>query len=168
MPLDKFDDSVRREKGLAQDIDSNGADVGDVLTADGSGGASWEEIVIPAPIIDVTYAELVALIGAGGIVEGNGRIEALVTMRRLGDEVPAGILSDEKDWYVPVLFGIDAKSENEAISYGIDHNNIVMLGGNFMPLDIAGIWDEKEYLNLIQSLDITPVSVDWESLNVLD
>ncbi len=106
--------------------------------------------------------------GAGGIVEGNGRIEALVTMRRLGDEVPAGILSDEKDWYVPVLFGIDAKSENEAISYGIDHNNIVMLGGNFMPLDIAGIWDEKEYLNLIQSLDITPVSVDWESLNVLD
>ena len=28
--------------------------------------------------------------GAGGIVEGNGRIEALVTMRRLGDEVPVG------------------------------------------------------------------------------
>ncbi len=52
------------------DIDSNGADAGDVLTADGSGGTSWEEIVIPAPIIDVTYAELVALIGAGDLVAG--------------------------------------------------------------------------------------------------
>lgn len=52
------------------DIDSNGADAGDVLTADGSGGTSWEEIVIPAPIIDVTYAELVALIAAGDLIAG--------------------------------------------------------------------------------------------------
>ena len=50
------------------DIDSNGADAGDVLTADGGGGASWE--TLPAPIIDVTYAELVALIGAGDLVAG--------------------------------------------------------------------------------------------------
>ena len=52
----------------ASDIDSNGADAGDVLTADGGGGASWE--TLPAPIIDVTYAELVALIGAGNLVAG--------------------------------------------------------------------------------------------------
>jgi len=106
--------------------------------------------------------------GTGGIVEGNGRIEALVTMRRLGEKVPNGIFSDEQDWYVPILFGVDAKNEKEAMSYGIDHNNITMLGGNFMPLDIAGMWDETKYLELVKSLEVSPVSVDWESLNVLN
>lgn len=106
--------------------------------------------------------------GEGGIVEGNGRIEALETMRRLGEKPPAGIKFDNNDWYVPIVFGVDAKNEMEAEAYGIDHNNIVMLGGNFLPLDIAGIWDEKAYLDVIKGIEITPVSVDWESLNVLD
>lgn len=106
--------------------------------------------------------------GEGGIVEGNGRIEALYMMRRVGESPPNGILSDKSDWYVPVIFGVDAKNEKEAESYGLDHNNITMMGGHFTALDMSGIWDEKPYVEIIKHLEITPVSVDWESLNTLD
>jgi len=106
--------------------------------------------------------------GVGGIVEGNGRIEALYMMKRMGEKPPSGIILEAGEWYIPVLFGVDAKKETEAEAYGIDHNNITMMGGTYTPLDMAGIWDENQYLDLIKSLELTPVSVDWESLNLLD
>lgn len=61
--------------------------------------------------------------GRGGIVEGNGRMEALEDMYEAGEPPPRGIGTDSDGrWWVPVLFGVDAASQAEAASYGIDHN----------------------------------------------
>ena len=68
--------------------------------------------------------------GAGGIVEGNGRDEALKIMfAQNPKKPPRGIMNDGTDWLVPVLFGVDAKSQAAAESYGFDSNNITMMGG---------------------------------------
>ena len=61
--------------------------------------------------------------GAGGIVEGNGRDQALKTMfNQNKNHPPRGIIQRGEDWMVPVLFGVDSKSQAAAESYGIDHN----------------------------------------------
>lgn len=69
--------------------------------------------------------------GKGGIVEGNGRAEALTMMQADGQEPPRGVAVDpEGRWCMPVLFGVDARSKAEAESYGIDHNNLTLSGGD--------------------------------------
>src|SRR5437016_5363320 len=61
--------------------------------------------------------------GAGGIVEGNGRMQGLSEMHAAAEPAPRGIgVDDDGAWWVPVLFGVDAASQAEASSYGIDHN----------------------------------------------
>jgi hypothetical protein len=110
--------------------------------------------------------------GSGGIVEGNGRITALTMMRDQGQEPPRGIaLTEDGEWAVPVLFGVDAASEATAQAYAVDHNLLVMAGGrDFTAHDYARLWDEERYLVLLQDLaraDELPVGVDGDDLDAL-
>jgi hypothetical protein len=108
--------------------------------------------------------------GSGGIVAGNGRVEALATMRRLGEKPPVGIVVNNGEWYVPVIHGVYAKTESEAEAFGLDDNNITLLGGDFMPLDIARIWEQDKYIDILEELTHTqlPVSVDGDSLDIIN
>jgi hypothetical protein len=71
--------------------------------------------------------------GRGGIVEGNGRMEALAKMRREAIPPPRGIaVTEDGVWLVPVLFGVDAASEAAAEAYGVDHNATTLAGGGIL------------------------------------
>ena len=81
--------------------------------------------------------------GAGGIVAGNGRVEALRWMQRNGENPPKGIAIDNSgNWRVPVLFGNDSESEIQARAYAIDDNALTMAGGDFTALDVSGMYDD--------------------------
>lgn len=98
---------------------------------------------------------------AGGIVEGNGRIEALIAMKRDGEHVPRGVIEKNEEWYVPVLFGIDADTEASAEAYAIDHNNIVFpsIGTDLkLLINSYNIEDYGKVLNNLRDINL-PVSV---------
>jgi hypothetical protein len=111
-----------------------------------------------------------------GIVEGNGRIEALTWMQVQEYRAPEGvgeILDAETreivDWAVPILFGLDAPSRAAAERYGLDHNNLVLAGGDFTPAEIARTYT-PEYLVMLRELaeqSMLPVSVDGADLDEL-
>jgi hypothetical protein len=80
----------------------------------------------------------------GALVYGNGRTEALERMRQAGQEPPRGIgVTDDGDWAVPVIFGVDAESRAAAVAFAIDHNNLTLLGGGLSVEDVLQIWDEE-------------------------
>jgi hypothetical protein len=108
--------------------------------------------------------------GAGGIVEGNGRIEALQTMKNQSPKKPPrGIYAEGKEWMVPVLFGVDAKSQSAAESYGYDHNNLT-LGGSEIGLDgVMSMWEDDAVGDLfgLQAEGETPVSIGADGMDAL-
>lgn len=78
------------------------------------------------------------------LVYGNGRTEALERMRSEGKEPPRGIgVTEDGDWAVPVIFGVDAESRAAAVAFAIDHNNLTLLGGGLSTEDLLQIWDEE-------------------------
>jgi ParB-like chromosome segregation protein Spo0J len=80
----------------------------------------------------------------GALVYGNGRTEALERMRQAGREPPRGIgVTEDGDWAVPVIFGVDAESRAAAVAFAIDHNNLTMLGGGLGVEDLLQVWDEE-------------------------
>lgn len=86
--------------------------------------------------------------GKGGAVEGNGRTEALMEWKKLYDaeeegytDLPRGIIEQDGEWFVPMLFGVDAQSVAAAEAYALDHNNLTMMGGDFNVDDIMKMWD---------------------------
>ena len=80
----------------------------------------------------------------GALVYGNGRTEALERMRQAGKEPPRGIgVTENGDWAVPVIFGVDAESRAAAVAFAIDHNNLTMLGGGLGVEDLLQVWDEE-------------------------
>lgn len=104
-------------------------------------------------------------------VEGNGRTEALQWMFAQGRDRPRGVGLDTKtgEWCIPVLFGVDAKSRLAAERYGIDHNNLVLAGGDFTALDLARNWGPG-YLQIVQDLAEAkqlPVSVQADDVRAL-
>jgi hypothetical protein len=106
------------------------------------------------------------------VVAGNGRIEALRIMEKQEYDAPRGILIHEDGgWCVPVLFGIDAASENDARRYAVDHNNLTMMGGDFTLYDIANLWEKRGYLDILNSLAESdgelPITVDYDDLRML-
>lgn len=89
---------------------------------------------------------------------------------RLEPPPPRGIPTaiDGGDWCIPVKFGVDARSESEAKSFAIDHNNLV-LSESFDAETVAGIWNES-YLDLLQSIaesNELPVTVSSADLELL-
>lgn len=111
-----------------------------------------------APIYDATL---------GAIAAGNGRIRALQMLFEAGGDPPLGIATDaEGAWYVPVQFGIDAKSRAVAEAFAVDHNNLTMAG--FSLAEQARLWESDEYADLLLELreaDELPVSVDSAGLD---
>jgi hypothetical protein len=108
--------------------------------------------------------------GDGGIVEGNGRDIALKTMfNQNPKKPPRGIIIQDKDWMVPVLFGVDARSQAAAESYGIDHNNLTMAGSDFEFMDVMKMWGDStaEMLRGLGKANEMPVSVSSEDLDAL-
>lgn len=89
--------------------------------------------------------------GRGGIVEGNGRTAVLRSMKSAGEDPPRGIAIDsENQWLVPVLFGLDAKSQAEAESYGIDHNALTLGGSGLAFEDLVQLFDEEALQSLLR------------------
>lgn len=108
--------------------------------------------------------------GEGGIVEGNGRTEALVWMKEQGQEVPRGIIGKKGKWLVPVLIGVDAVDELEAQAYALDHNNLSLLGGGLTALDASNMYDSEAYLGLLVDLNQKGqevIAVDGDDLDLL-
>lgn len=105
------------------------------------------------------------------IVEGNGRTTALRLMEKQGRMRPRGVIEDsDGNWCMPVLFGLDADSQAAATRYGIDHNNLTMLGGDFTIFDVAQMWDTSKYIITLESLaeqGEMPTSVDFDDLDYI-
>jgi len=104
------------------------------------------------------------------IVAGNGRTECLQIMEKQGKKKPRGILADAKgNWYMPVLFGIDAASQESAIRYAVDHNNLTVMGGDFSALDASKMWDKQGYIAVLQALKDAdadfPITIDSSDLD---
>lgn len=108
--------------------------------------------------------------GAGGVVEGNGRTEALQVMfNQNRADPPRGILAQDGEWMVPVLFGVDAPSQKQAEAYGFDHNNITMMGGDFGAQDFMQMWGD-EALSMLADLQAggdMPVSISADDLDAM-
>jgi len=106
--------------------------------------------------------------GRGGIVEGNGRMEALSQMRRDKIPAPRGVQVIDGKWLVPVLFGVDAASQAAAEAYGIDHNNLTLAGGLDNPHSRAMLWDDdfNDQLQRLIEQEEVPVSVDPDDLGL--
>lgn len=109
--------------------------------------------------------------GRGGIVAGNGRVEALRVMQERGDVCPIGIALDEAgEWCVPVLFGVETESEAIARAYALDDNNLTLLGGEFAAEDLMKLYDQELLLSELEELgkyDEIPVSIGENDLEEL-
>lgn len=104
--------------------------------------------------------------GTGGVVEGNGRDDALLVMFAEDCEnPPRGVVYDDSasDWIVPVLFGVDAESQAAAEAYAVDHNNTA-LAGAFSEAEIMRIWKPEmgAVISEIAKSDHKPATVSVE------
>lgn len=108
--------------------------------------------------------------GNGGIVEGNGRREALEHGFKAGQSAPRGILAKNGKWYAPLLIGVDSTGEREAIAYGIDHNSLGLSGSDFTALDVSKLFEPDDYLKALEDLaqyESLPISTDGDDLDFL-
>ncbi|MCP4099160.1 MAG: site-specific DNA-methyltransferase [Planctomycetaceae bacterium] len=101
---------------------------------------------------------------------GNGRTTALIAGLAAGRHIPKGCFESDGEIMMPVTFGVDADSKAAAEAFAIDHNNLTMLGGDFMQYEISKMWVEEEYVAMLKGLadaDELPVSVDGDDLDAL-
>ena len=109
--------------------------------------------------------------GAGGIVAGNGRLEWLLWAKDAGQAAPRGIKAKDDEWFVPVVFGVEFKDEQEAIAFSISHNLSPMWGSDLTFLDQTRLFSEdKLKVQLVGLADISPdllpVGTDGDSLDL--
>lgn len=104
----------------------------------------------------------------GGLVYGNGRTEALGAMRAAGKNPPRGIaLLEDGEWAIPVIFGVDSVSHAAAVAFAVDHNNLVMLGGEFKFTDLVRLWDEEGLQRVLAEVpDASSLLVSFSSEDV--
>lgn len=111
-------------------------------------------------------------------VYGNGRNEALYhgwQQWQLGehDTIPEGIKYDDDYWYIPVSFGLDAKSEAQAQDILLFHNSSTMLGGDYQDSDIWHLYDKSKLAQMGQAMindnegEFEPLSMDSEEIEDL-
>ena len=108
--------------------------------------------------------------GAGGIVAGNGRVEALRWMKQNGENPPKGMAIDNSgNWCVPVLFGNDSESEIQARAYAIDDNALTMVGGDFTALDISRMYDDNllDELRELADAQESMIGFDGDDIDLL-
>jgi site-specific DNA-methyltransferase (adenine-specific) len=104
--------------------------------------------------------------GTGGIVEGNGRLEYLLSAKESGEAAPRGIRATGDDWFIPVVFGVNAGNENEAIAYSVSHNLSALWGSDLEFLDMARLFDEDLLKEQLTGLEMLPVGLDDSDLSL--
>lgn len=97
----------------------------------------------------------------GYIISGHGRRKALLSLKALGGEPPAGVLTDPASgsWLIPVLTGWESVDDDEAAAALIALNRTTELGG----------WDEEVLLELLDDLgnmDGGLIGVGYEARDV--
>lgn len=106
--------------------------------------------------------------GQGAFTEGNGRTLAVRQMHEAHEELPRGLRSDESgEWYIPVLFGVDATSVAMAEAYSFDHNALTAAG--LSPEEQMKMW-EPEALSMLRDLansDEKPEAFSPDELSML-
>lgn len=106
-------------------------------------------------------------------VYGNGRMQAVAWGREQGRELPTAVDVDREsgEWLIPVKFGCDSESAAMAKAFAVDHNNLTYMGAEgATPWDLMRMWDEKDYLALLEGLageDALPASVPSDDLDAL-
>lgn len=104
-----------------------------------------------------------------GIPAGNGRLEALEHLRDGGEEAPRGVgLDADGVWHVPIVFGVDAPSRLMAERFGVDHNNLTVVG--FSAEEVSRLWRQDDYLSLLKRLadgDALPLTVPDDDFQTL-
>lgn len=106
--------------------------------------------------------------GEGGVVEGNGRLQSLVEMRDKGMNIPRGI---KDKWLVPVIFGVGAKTEAEAVAYSVEHNWSVTWGSDIDLNSILSMFDDNalsEQLDFLQQESSLPISLGDDLEEILE
>jgi len=103
--------------------------------------------------------------GTGGIVEGNGRLSYLLSAKKSGEDAPRGIKATEEDWFVPVVFGVDASDESEAVAYSVSHNLSALWGSDLTFLDMTRLFDEDLLKGQLTGLETLPVGLDDSDLS---
>lgn len=78
----------------------------------------------------------------GMLVAGHGRLDLLSAMKAEGKAPPKRILTEGKEWLVPVVRGVSFANEAEAEAYLLADNRIVEIGG----------WDEAEVAEILRDL----------------
>ncbi|MCG3207294.1 MAG: hypothetical protein FOGNACKC_00894 [Anaerolineae bacterium] len=108
--------------------------------------------------------------GAGGLVNGNGRMEALQLMKERGLLPPRGIdVGGDGEWLIPIYFGNEIGDEKKAAAFAIDDNNLTMAGGNFTPVYMTQMYNEEKYIDVlrdVREMGELPVTVDEIDLEV--
>jgi hypothetical protein len=109
--------------------------------------------------------------GKGGIVAGNGRLEWLIAAKNAGQAAPRGIRAKDKEWFVPVVFGVEFANENEAIAFSISHNLSSLWGSDLTFLDQSRLFDEtllQDQLKGLADIDVEllPVGLDGSDLDL--
>jgi hypothetical protein len=111
--------------------------------------------------------------GEGGLVEGNGRDEALEMMFEENPDAPPrgiGKLKKDGEWTLPVIFGLDSSSEAEAEAYALDHNGLTVTGGNFGPDWQRRLYDLEELDVILEDLHnagAMPLTIDGDDLDAI-
>ena len=108
--------------------------------------------------------------GQGGLKHGNGRTEALEVMFNRQMPVPDGIVEQDGEWHLPIVFGNDLPNENVAMAYALDHNNLTLLGGSLSPMQASKMYDQRDYAALSAELiriKAGPVTISPEDARAL-
>src|SRR5690606_30326027 len=104
-----------------------------------------------------------------GIPAGNGRLEALEHLRDRSEDAPRGVgLDADGVWHVPIVFGVDAPSRLMAERFGVDHNNLTVVG--FSAEEVSRLWRQDDYLSLLKRLadgDALPLTVPDDDFQTL-
>lgn len=104
--------------------------------------------------------------GQGGIAAGNGRIQALRLLRERGRPAPRGIQVTDAGWAVPVIFGVNADSQNTAESFAVDDNNLPFVG--LVPVAaLDQLWEADLLNQVLEGLDLSPITIDLHALGGL-
>jgi hypothetical protein len=115
--------------------------------------------------------------GKGGITEGHDRCAALLAIKKRKIDRPRGIdIDNDGEWMVPILVGVPAKNEAQAIKYSIIHNHSTIHGAG---LDLATelkLFDTDLLISQAEYLDeegenlgvIGDLNSILEALNTLD
>jgi hypothetical protein len=68
--------------------------------------------------------------------------------------MPRGIAIERETgaWALPVKFGVNSSSQVHAQQQLIDHNSLNLVGGGFDPLEVARMYDQQAYVNILAQI----------------